>query len=159
MGNRWSGGRVNRGAALIGFAAVLVLSVGCSSGVSSPAAPSVGKPLPGVAAEGGSPGSPFGTNAVELTEMIGSTPAGGSGKVNVVPTRVPGFNNFEIRRAASLARDHEPVLRPRGGLGLHVSGRQLRTDVRAAERLRAVHRSVERERLSRPRGEAPDLTG
>jgi hypothetical protein len=80
----------------LGFAAVLVFAASCGRDAASPAAPSAARALPGLAAQGGSPGSPFGTNAIELTEVAGSTPAGGRGKVNVIPTGVPGFNNFEF---------------------------------------------------------------
>jgi hypothetical protein len=79
----------------LGFAAVLMFATGCGNDAAFPAPSAVGA-LPELAAQGGSPGSPFGTNAVELTEVAGSTPAGGRGRVNVIPTGVPGFNNFEV---------------------------------------------------------------
>jgi hypothetical protein len=76
--------------------AALAFATGCSRDLGSPAAPSAGSVLPSLAAAGGAPGSPFGTNALELIELPGSTPAGGWGRVSVIPTGVPGFNNFEM---------------------------------------------------------------
>jgi hypothetical protein len=85
-----------RKTALFGFAAGLALNAACTRDASSPATPSVGSPLMSLAAEGGTPGSPFGTNAMELTEVEGSTPAGGSGMVSVIQTGKPGTNDFEM---------------------------------------------------------------
>ena len=77
---------------------VLLTATGCAGDTALPAAPAptLGSSLVGLLASGGEPGSPFGTNALELVEMLVSTPAGGSGRVNVIPTGVPDFNNFEI---------------------------------------------------------------
>ena len=80
----------------LGLAGVLIFAAGCGKDAAFPVAPSAVRAEPVLAAEGGSPGSPFGTNAVELAEVAGSTPAGGRGRVSVIPTGVRGFNNFEL---------------------------------------------------------------
>jgi hypothetical protein len=40
--------------------------------------------------------SPFGTNAIRLTEVPGSVPAGGVGTINATQTAEPGTNDFEV---------------------------------------------------------------
>ena len=82
---------------LMGLGVAWVFTAGaCARDASSPVAPTGGSALQSVSAQGGMPGSPFGTNALELTEVTGSTPAGGGGIVNVIPTGQPGFNNFQF---------------------------------------------------------------
>jgi hypothetical protein len=79
-----------------GLVAVVAILAGCVGDVASPNAPTGTAAIGVLAAQGGKPGSPFGTNALALSEVTGSMPAGGSGIVNVIPTGQPGANNFQI---------------------------------------------------------------
>ena len=80
--------------ALLGLSTLVALNAGaCASDTGLPGAPTSRSHsgVPGPAAS-----TPWGTNALKLVEVAGSIPAGGSGIVNVTPTRIPGTNNFEI---------------------------------------------------------------
>ena len=79
--------RLTRG---LGFAVFLALTgVACQGNLGGPVSPSA-SPIYGTAA------SPYGGEALRLTEVTGSVPAGGAGIMSATQTNEPGANNFQV---------------------------------------------------------------
>jgi hypothetical protein len=78
-----------------------IVGLGCQGNTSGPLSPSgPSGTLSGLASPNGSESistlSSRGTNAVRLTEVAGSVPAGGAGIVNATQTAEPGTNDLEV---------------------------------------------------------------
>lgn len=75
----------------VGIAGLLAIAFSGCQGNIAPTAPTAvtGAFAPGTHAS-------YGGQAVPLTEVAGSIPAGAAGIVNDIQTREPGFNNFEF---------------------------------------------------------------
>ena len=82
----------SRSSAAVGIAGLLAIAFSGCQGSIAPTAPTV---VTGAFAAGGTRTS-YGGQAVPLTEVAGSIPAGGAGIVNDIQTSERGFNNFEF---------------------------------------------------------------